>query len=291
MILGQQSVQQFIKQKKEAAKLRSKKFSLGKIPAQKHPINIERKYFKEFSRIISWLKSANSEMKPKFALILEMANDKRPSLDSNSIKRKDGYSDEIQSVIDAYSAKFGIEFGDILLGEFARIVARGVNDFNAKQFDKMLNKVLGVDPFISEPWLQEEIEAFIVQNVSLIKTIPEDFFKSIKGIVLDGARSGKTINDISSDLDKRVDVSKSKAKFIARDQVSKFNGDLNRLRQTNIGIKSYIWSTSLDERVRESHAKKEGKEFRWDNPPSDTGHPGEDFQCRCVALAIFKEED
>lgn len=291
MIFGQQSVQQFIKQKKEAAKLLSKKFSLGKIPSQKHPINLERKYFKEFSKIISWLKSANSEMKSKFALILEMANDKRPSLDSNHLKRKDGYSEEIQAIIDAYSGKFGIEFGDVLFSGIARVVAQSVNSFNAKQFDEMLNKVLGVDPFVSEPWLQEEIDAFITQNIALIKTIPEDFFKSIKGIVLDGARSGKTISDISSALDKRVDVSKNRARFIARDQVSKFNGDLNRLRQTNVGIESYIWSTSLDERVRESHAKKEGKEFRWDTPPSDTGHPGEDYQCRCVALAVFEKED
>ena len=29
--------------------------------------------------------------------------------------------------------------------------------------------------------------------------------------------------------------------------------------------------------------EKDGKTFRWDTPPDDTGHPGEDYGCRCTA--------
>ena len=147
---------------------------------------------------------------------------------------------------------------------------------------------LGVNPFASEPWLAQEMEAFVADNVALIKTIPSQFFGSIQGIVSNGARSGKNMQDITADLQKRTGVAKSRAKFIARDQVSKFNGDLNQLRQKNVGINSYIWSTSLDERVRPSHAAKEGKKFSWDNPPNDTGHPVEDYNCRCVAIPVFQ---
>ena len=59
------------------------------------------------------------------------------------------------------------------------------------------------------------------------------------------------------------------------------------------GVEEYIWSTSGDSRVRESHKKLNGKRFRWDDPPvvdEKTGrrcHPGEDYECRCVALAVF----
>lgn len=44
----------------------------------------------------------------------------------------------------------------------------------------------------------------------------------------------------------------------------------------------YIWRTQRDGRVRPSHRENEGKIFAWDDPPP-TGHPGEDYGCRCWA--------
>jgi hypothetical protein len=44
----------------------------------------------------------------------------------------------------------------------------------------------------------------------------------------------------------------------------------------------YIWRTAGDDKVRSSHAANNGRIFAWDNPPA-TGHPGEDYGCRCVA--------
>jgi SPP1 gp7 family putative phage head morphogenesis protein len=45
---------------------------------------------------------------------------------------------------------------------------------------------------------------------------------------------------------------------------------------------SYVWRTREDEKVRPSHAANDGVIFAWDAPPP-TGHPGEDFGCRCIA--------
>ncbi|MEQ1890367.1 MAG: phage minor head protein [Alphaproteobacteria bacterium] len=44
----------------------------------------------------------------------------------------------------------------------------------------------------------------------------------------------------------------------------------------------YIWRTRGDNKVRASHAANNGRIFAWDDPPV-TGHPGEDFGCRCWA--------
>lgn len=44
----------------------------------------------------------------------------------------------------------------------------------------------------------------------------------------------------------------------------------------------YIWRTREDAKVRASHAANNGKVFAWDYPPP-TGHPGEDYGCRCTA--------
>jgi SPP1 gp7 family putative phage head morphogenesis protein len=282
------TVSQLIKQQKEHAEMRGRKFIVKKPPRQRHPINLERKYFKELGPIISKLKEINSQIKQRLALVLEKANDLRPSFDSFG-SRLDGYSEEIQAIIDAGYGQFVLAFSDSAIEILARRIALDVNEFNADQFDKTFKASLGVDPFASEPWLAQELEGFIKDNVALIKTIPEGYFSSVKGIVSDGARSGRLMSNLAADIDKRTEVGKSRAKFIARDQVSKFNGDLNHLRQKSVGINSYIWSTSLDERVRPTHAANEGKKFSWDKPPSETGHPGEDYQCRCVALAVFEE--
>lgn len=48
----------------------------------------------------------------------------------------------------------------------------------------------------------------------------------------------------------------------------------------------YIWRTSGDDKVRPSHAVNNGRIFSWDNPP-ETGHPGEDYNCRCTAEPYY----
>ena len=54
---------------------------------------------------------------------------------------------------------------------------------------------------------------------------------------------------------------------------------LKHVRQTP----QYVWETRGDSKVRLSHRRNEGKIFRWDTPPP-TGHPGQDYNCRCLAL-------
>lgn len=50
----------------------------------------------------------------------------------------------------------------------------------------------------------------------------------------------------------------------------------------------HIWRTRDDEKVRSSHAANDGQVFAWDDPPP-TGHPGEDYECRCTAEPYYPE--
>src|SRR5690606_27552239 len=73
-----------------------------------------------------------------------------------------------------------------------------------------------------------------------------------------------------------------------------FRSKIVEFRQTAAGIEEYIWTTSGDERVREMHAKLDGKRFKWSDPPvtnaqGDRNNPGEDYQCRCTAYAVLPE--
>jgi SPP1 gp7 family putative phage head morphogenesis protein len=47
----------------------------------------------------------------------------------------------------------------------------------------------------------------------------------------------------------------------------------------------YIWHTAEDEKVRPSHAERDGKVFDFAHPPIG-GNPGDDYNCRCTAETI-----
>ena len=52
----------------------------------------------------------------------------------------------------------------------------------------------------------------------------------------------------------------------------------------------YIWRTEGDDKVRDSHAERDGKIFNW-YVPTEGGHPGEDHNCRCWAEPFEFKED
>ena len=101
-------------------------------------------------------------------------------------------------------------------------------------------------------------------------------------------------------------MAESRARLIARDQIGKLNSQLTRERNEALGIDKYIWSTSEDERVRESHKVMNGKLCRWDDPTvySDDGgqtwksrasiggeqeHPGIPVNCRCISSPFMDD--
>ena len=207
--------------------------------------------------------------------------------------KMDAYPDAIERLMD----NLRVEVNSKIVGQKAKLIDIGqkVSDWNSKEWRKTMNTVMGVSLFQREPFLSDTLNSFIEENVTIIKDLQEETYRDIEGIVQRGIRSGKRHEAIRGEIvgtkiTKGVFKKlKTRINLIARDQVSKLNGQLTQLRQTNIGIKEYIWRTSEDERVRSSHAAKNGNKYKWNKPPVDTGHPGEDYQCRCWAEAVFDD--
>jgi SPP1 gp7 family putative phage head morphogenesis protein len=136
--------------------------------------------------------------------------------------------------------------------------------------------------------LQDDIRRARDRNIRLVEDAGRDYAASVRKIVDDPSTFGLRVEEIKAKLLERGSVSASRAELIARDQTLKLNGQIAQTRMMRAGVDQYTWSTSGDDRVREEHAALEGQVFSWSGPP-DVGHPGQDFQCRCVAIPYLEE--
>jgi len=103
---------------------------------------------------------------------------------------------------------------------------------------------------------------------------------------------GQRIDKLAKVIESNYKQSQNKAKFLARQETSLLMSKYHEQKYKSLGITKYIWETSHDERVRHSHAELNGEVIYWDKPPvvdpksGRTAHAGEDFNCRCVAIAV-----
>lgn len=180
------------------------------------------------------------------------------------------------------------------INKFANITApifvKDVSATNRKRLQTSFEKSFGfsVPQLVKDEGLKKPLNEAIDENVKLIKTIPSEFLGRVKKIISAGMTSGQTAGDIRKQLSNEAfGISERRARLIARDQTSKINGDLTRIRALDIGSNEYIWVGRNDDLERPSHKENNGKKFSWDKKP-DTGHPGEAYQCRCYAKLIIK---
>ncbi|OBX91431.1 phage head morphogenesis protein [Haemophilus sp. CCUG 60358] len=141
----------------------------------------------------------------------------------------------------------------------------------------------------NSPNIVERVNELTVSNIQLIKSIRTQYLDKVQNAVMQAMVQGSLNKDLAEQLKKLGKDVESRAMLIARDQSSKLNAALTRARHEEAGIKKYMWSTSGDERVRESHAEKDGQIFEYTNPPADTGHPGHDVNCRCVQIPVLDD--
>lgn len=180
------------------------------------------------------------------------------------------------------------------INENAQIIANSFvtnsNQVNKQRFYSSMEDAVGINlqSVMQNEGMEDVLVATTRNNVALIRSIPEEYFKKIETIVFTGTTQGNTAGSMIKQIMATGKSTTKRAKVIARDQSSKLNSALTQQRSQNLGVEEYIWRTAGDERVRDSHRTKNGKIFRWDNPPKDTGHPGQDIQCRCVAQPIIK---
>ncbi|MCR4715204.1 MAG: minor capsid protein [Treponemataceae bacterium] len=187
-----------------------------------------------------------------------------------------------------------------------RDIAESAFNFNGGQYDKSVKNAIGVNFPSDESWWPDARKQWQDNNYDVIRSDIRKYIADINSVTEQAVTNGWGVSVLSEKLTALdTKITKSRAAFIARDQIGKLNGTVTQKRMQDIGIKMYEWSSSSDERVRDSHALMDGLLCRWDDAtvysedggktwiPRPAGavlmHPGMDYQCRCCALAWFDE--
>lgn len=262
----------------------------AKVPL-KYPAALERQYKGITDAYMKIVNQVVSEHLPK---IKEAA-----AAEKASAPRADGINDlmaTIQSVFSVMGEDLEKRLDEFNIYAKLKELSELTTKLSIRQWKRVVSETLGLDIFddyYSGQFYQEMLDYWVSQNVGLIKTIPQNTLGEMREIVYEGYRNGRTTTAILKEIQRTYSVNKKHARLIARDQMAKLNADLTKRQQTDAGVEEYKWSDSRDGRVRPRHKHLNGKTFRWDDPPvvdTKTGrraHPGEDYQCRCVALPVF----
>lgn len=188
--------------------------------------------------------------------------------------------------------------------DYAEEIAGQVNLFETRQTARQWKAVMGVDPIFGDQLTQSIVREFSIQNLRLIKNMPDEYLRQVQNELVQAVREGQRAEVFQDLIQERLKVAESRARLIARDQIGSVAGAITEVRQRELGVRRYIWSTSQDERVvgdpngfypeatdpdkHGDHYAREGKIFTWDHVHED-GHPGRPIQCRCTAIPVVED--
>lgn len=276
--------------------MQPKRKKRGKQPKLRQPAALERQYKRYLRGVVAeYAKLVRSQIIPILPQLIS---------ERDSQVRSDGWVDTIERAVSVIS--LSSERTNANAKREAIKVGEGIADFNSAEWKATVRGAVGVDIFRSEPWIADELASFASENVKLITSLPAQSLDKIEGIVQRGVRSGTSASTLSKQITNELGIARRRADLVARDQVATLNGQITKVRQEAIGIKTYYWDTAGDERVRKSHAKLDGKLCRWDNDKvysdddgktwkqrssigAEVASPGQPINCRCGARANTDE--
>ena len=260
---------------------------------QKVPPTADREYIRLINQYMSILKKALEEELPK--LKSEYRSERNAKVKENL--RNDGEDDLAFFVDDLFRRLSNMLQEETdrfdLIGKL-KALANIDRRLSIGEWKKVVKATLGIDireDYYMGDFFQQILDQWVSENVDLIQSIPQNTLGRMKEIVYEGYAAGKTSTEMTKAIQHVYGIGKRKARFIALDQSAKLHASITKAQQEDAGVEEYMWSDSGDERVRRSHRELNGKIFRWDDPPTNsdgrTCHPGQDYGCRCVAVAVF----
>ncbi len=191
-----------------------------------------------------------------------------------------------------------IEKFDVASVKLAEWFGHAVEKRSTDQLKKILKDGGIAIDFQMTPVMRDVLDATVNQNVSLIKSIPSQYFTEMEGMVMRSVQTGRDMGQLSKDLQARFGITRRRADFIARDQNEKATSAFNRARLGEAGIDEAEWLHSHAGKTKRPTHVKAGQErtrYRvakgWFDPDPKVRRyiqPGELPNCKCVGKPVVK---
>ena len=256
----------------------------------------------ELIQILSQAEKAGYSPDNEFSRHTDAANDKKSRAEKRASIRRQNLAAQIAKIetwFDKLRRKLanGVSLFDAR--RQLNLIANANRKLTVKEWKKAINKTLGInllDDYFDGRFYSDIIEKWISENVDLIVTIPSNMLDDMKKIVLDSYLKGEPVSLITQRIQTSYSTARSHSRLIARDQIGKLNSQITRHQQESCGVSKYVWCCVPDSRTRPGHRRLDKKVFSWSSPPvvDDKGrrcHPGEDYQCRCIAVGVIDFDD
>lgn len=204
-------------------------------------------------------------------------------------------SSALQKAMRELSQRWLKRFDD-LAPKLAEYFSKSAAQRSSQALQRMLREAGIAVEFRLTPALRDVLKATIEVNVSLIKSIPQQYLLEIEGLVMRSVQVGRDLGSLTKELETRYGVAYRRAALIARDQNNKATAAINRVRQVEAGIEEAIWVHShAGKTPRPSHVKagRERVKFKvsegWFDPAEGRRiQPGELINCRCVSRPVVE---
>jgi len=178
--------------------------------------------------------------------------------------------------------------------DLAEYFAQDVSDRSDAQMKKILKNAGISVKWKMTPAQKDIMKATVEANVSLIKSIPQEYLKSVEGDVMRSIQVGRDLADLAKSLQKKYGVTKRKAALISRDQNNKATSAFQRARQKELGITQAVWMHSHGgKEPRPTHVAMNGKKYNIDEGMYDADEkayvfPGQLINCRCTSKSVIQ---
>jgi uncharacterized protein with gpF-like domain len=208
---------------------------------------------------------------------------------------------DLQSRIDAAQS----EFDRIFLQLTAALEDWGIRVERwqrSKWRDAILSST-GVDllTLIGSEDVRATVETYMRWNTDLIRNVSDQARQRISNAVFTGLQNRTPARDVAKQIREAVDMSRTRSKGIAADQLSKISSALADERRRQAGLSVWKWRHSGKRHPREHHRARDGRLYADDpamvgreingvtvlEPPAENDRPGRPPWCGCRGQGVL----
>jgi HK97 family phage portal protein len=153
---------------------------------------------------------------------------------------------------------------------------------------------------LSRPEINRIVSQYYDSRIDVLVSVNDTIRSQVNSTLMEGWANGENLSDLKDRVRSVFNASASRARTIARTEVSNaVNGGRYQTLGDN-GVKTIEWIATLDGHARDSHAERDGEVIDFGSTfsgpgdlryPGDTGGPPEEvINCRCTFASAYRPD-